>query len=268
MRGRRLAGLVLASALGLAACGARTAPPPGNPEATLAHSGSRMGLGDTDPHPWAGPDPAGLPVQGLDVSRFQGPINWQAVAGAGVRFAFINATEGGDLIDPEFRTNMRGAARAGIARGAYHFFYHCRSAAEQARFFIASVPRQAGALPPVLDIEWTPTSPTCTIRRDASVIRAEMLDFQRIVGAHYGQRPLIYTTVDFWRDNDLGQLRGEEFWLRSVAAHPSEIYPGQSWTLWQHTSTGLVPGIGTETDINAFVGSDAAWQAWLARRAP
>lgn len=54
------------------------------------------------------------------------------------------------------------------------------------------------------------------------------------------------------------------FWLRSVAAHPDDLYDGKHWTFWQYTSTGRVPGISGEVDINVFAGSAAAWRAWLA----
>ena len=170
-----------------------------------------------------------------------------------MNFAFIKATEGGDLVDPMFRDNWRGARRAGVPRGAYHFFYHCRPAAEQARWFIRNVPRSAGALPPVLDMEWTPISPTCTHpprrRRPCGPRRGSS---STSLERHYGQRPMIYTTVDFYRDNEMWRLGGYEFWLRSVAAHPDEVYDGQHWTFWQYTGTGVVPGIAGEVDINVF----------------
>ena len=86
-----------------------------------------------------------------------------------------------------------------------------------------------------------------------------------IVGRHYGQRPIIYTTVDFYRDNRLGDMRAE-FWLRSVANHPSVPYPGQRWAFWQYTGTGIVPGIRGNTDLNAFAGSRADWVRWLQTR--
>ena len=254
---RLAAAALLVLVLAVAGCGgAPDAPPRATPDR----------LSDADPTRWRGTNPATLPVQGVDLSRFQGAVDWPKVKAAGLEFAWLKATEGGDRVDPAFEGNWRGAKRAGLARGAYHFYYHCRPASEQAAWFIANAPRESGALPPVLDIEWTPDSPTCTIRPDGAVVRAGIEAFQRIVAAHYGQRPVIYTTVDFWRDNDLGRLRGEEFWLRSVAAQPGAIYPGQRWTFWQFSATGLVPGVVGPTDRNAFNGSASAWQSWLATR--
>lgn len=79
---------------------------------------------------------------------------------------------------------------------------------------------------------------------------------------------MIFTTVDFFEDTQLWRLEGVEFWLRSVADHPHGVYDGKDWSLWQYTSTGLIPGIKGQVDINVFAGSKAAWAAWLAQRAP
>lgn len=246
--------LALVLVCGLAACGGGRV------------DGIPARFSDIDPYNWRGITPAHHPIHGIDVSRYQGDINWHRVAGADVAFAFIKATEGGDHADPAFARNWQGAARAGIPRGAYHFYYLCRPAAEQAAWFIANVPYTPGALPPVLDVEWNHQSRTCRTRPDPHVLRAEILTFQRIVGARYGKRPVIYTAVDFWQDNELWKLRGEEFWLRSVAGHPRDKFPGQSWAFWQYTGTGVVQGITGNTDLNAFAGTEADWAAWLARR--
>ena len=83
---------------------------------------------------------------------------------------------------------------------------------------------------------------------------------------HYGTRPVLYTTVDFFRDTELWRMQGVEFWLRSVADHPHGVYDGNSWSFWQYTSTGLVPGIAGKVDINVFAGSKQAWSDWLSAR--
>ncbi len=224
-------------------------------------------FGDADPHDWPrGLSPSDHAIHGVDVSRFQGDINWSQAASAGVSFAFIKATEGGDRLDPAFAENWRGARRAGIPRGAYHFYYFCRPASEQAKWFIQNVPREAGALPPVLDMEWNSTSPTCRLRPDPETVRSEAAVFLRALTRHYGQRPLIYTTVDFWERNQMWRLDGYEFWLRSVAAHLSDNYAGHQWTFWQYTGTGLAPGFNGKVDLNAFAGSQAQWGDWVGRR--
>lgn len=255
--------LALFLALSLAACGARDAGPPAEPGVLFATN-----FDDADPVDFANPKPRRFPVHGIDAARFQKSINWNTARRNGVNFAFLKATEGGDLLDVSFKDHWRGAGRADVARGAYHFYYFCTAPEVQARWFIRNVPKAKGALPPVLDMEWNPFSPTCaTVRPPASEVRAQMRTWLRIVEAHYGQRPIIYTTPKFYRENGLGRFNGYDFWLRTTAKTPREAYPGQSWTFWQYSATGLIDGIRGEVDLNAFSGSRADWQAWVARRA-
>jgi lysozyme len=251
----------LAFILLLAACGGARTPAP---SAVLAPPLPPR-FGDADPTDWPGRGPAAFAVHGIDASKFQGTVDWQAARAAGVNFAFIKATEGGDRQDERFEEFWNGAANAGIQRGAYHFYYFCTSPQVQARNFIDTVPRQPGSLPPVLDLEWNPFSPTCTYRPPAEEVRAQVRVFMRILERHYGQRPIIYTTPDFWERNDIGAL-GEEYWLRAVARPPAQVYPGARWTFWQYSGTGRVPGFTGNTDLNAFAGSGSEWLAWLERR--
>lgn len=253
--------LMLVLMAALSACGTRAPAPVPDGVVTAPN------FADTDPHPWNGRNPRAYAVHGIDISRFQPPIDWATARANGVNFAFIKATEGTDLADPMFNDHWRGAARAGVARGAYHFWYHCKPAAEQARAYIRAVPRTAGMMPPVLDMEWTPFSPTCTIRKPGATIRSDAAEFMNILAAHYGQRPILYTTVDFYEQNQMWRLSGMEFWLRAVTAHPSERYEGRPWTFWQYTGTGLIPGIAGEVDINVFNGSAATWAQWRVARA-
>ena len=82
---------------------------------------------------------------------------------------------------------------------------------------------------------------------------------------HYGQKPIIYVTVDFYEDNlSGGQLPGYQYWLRSVKAEPKYIYGKRPWVFWQYTGTGKIPGIKGKVDINAYRGSRADWKKWLA----
>jgi lysozyme len=262
---RGLARLCGVMALMLAACGPAPRPGTDAPATAPAVTVKPPNFGDADPHPWDGRAPQTYAVHGIDISRWQGEVDWRTARANGVNFAFLKATEGGDLVDPLFATNRRAARAAGVPVGAYHFWYHCRPAVEQARWFIRNVPR--GGLPPVLDMEWTPHSPTCRIRPPAAQVRAEALAFLDILERHYGQRPIIYSPVDFYRDNEMWKLGPYEFWLRSVAGHPQDVFAGRHWTFWQYSGTGLVPGITGKVDLNVFEGSAAQWADWLARRA-
>lgn len=231
-------------------------PPPGNGR-----------YGDSAPVDFGKRHPDRYPVHGIDVSKWQGEINWNEVRRAGIAFAFMKATEGGDHTDSRYEQYWRGARAAGIAHAPYHFYYFCRPAREQAAWFIANVPRESVQMPPVLDVEWNHASRTCTSRPDPETVRAEMKVWMEIVGRHYGKRPIIYTPVDFHRENLDGHFKGYQFWLRSVAAHPQDIYPDHPWTLWQYTGTGMMNGIKGNTDINAFAGTKQQWKEWLQKYA-
>ncbi|TIW17132.1 MAG: glycoside hydrolase [Mesorhizobium sp.] len=184
---------------------------------------------DSDPHKWESGAPWSYAVHGTDVSKYQTSVDWPAARASGISFVFIKATEGGDRFDEYFK----------------------------------NVPKDRSAMPPVLDMEWNPQSPTCKLRPDAATVRSEMSTFLEIVEKHYGKKPIIYTSIDFFDDNGLSAFRGYPYWLRSVAGHPRKRYGSHPFTFWQYTGTGIVPGIPGKADINVFNGTEAAWNKWL-----
>ncbi len=209
------------------------------------------------------PSPLAFAIQGIDVSKYQGDVDWQAVAGSGVQFAWIKATEGGDYLDEKFRQNWELSRTAGIRRGAYHFVYWCRPAREQAAWFLANVPNDPAALPPVLDVEWNPTSRTCPGKISREAALADMKVILEAMERAYGKRPVIYTSVDFHRDVLQGEFMDYPMWVRSVKAYPAVRYGDRRWHFWQHTATGQVPGVHGYVDRNCYYGSLSDWQSWL-----
>lgn len=258
---RRLAALLLTA--GLAACtSAGYEALDLGPASTVSAGYPRFS--DSDPFAWnGGKKPWNYAVHGTDVSKYQADIDWPKAKASGINFAFIKATEGGDRVDDHFAQNWRQTRAAGVPRSAYHFYYFCRTAAEQARWFIRNVPKDAAALPPVLDMEWNHLSPTCKLRPPGATVRAEMRIFLDMVSRHYGKKPIIYTSIDFFEDNGLAGFEGYPFWLRSVSAHPDDRYGNHPFLFWQYTGTGVVPGIKGDADINVFNGDEKAWARWL-----
>lgn len=223
---------------------------------------AQLRLADIDPHEGVARAHA-MPVQGIDVSQWQGDVDWPTVRAAGTGFAFIKATEGGDHLDPKFLQNWYGAKAAGVPRGAYHMLYWCRPAHEQALWFMLNVPYDPDALPPVLDLEWNHHSRNCPNGAPADVALEKIKIMLDVMESHTGKRPIIYTDVAFYRDVLNGELKDYNFWLRSVAAEPQEIYGDRPWLFWQFTTTGHVPGIAGSVDRNAFNGSFADWRQVL-----
>jgi lysozyme len=215
-----------------------------------------------------GSRPHHFPVHGIDVSKYQGSIDWSAVRQSGTAFAYLKATEGGDMLDDRFEEHWNGAKAAGVPRGAYHFFYWCRPGIEQARWFIENVPRDAYALPPVLDVEWTPFSPTCTRRPERAEMVREMSAFMDALERHYGVRPIIYAPIDIHRDRLVGTFPEHQVWLRGVRDHPDVNYEDREFRFWQYTESGTVDGVRGPVDRNAFSGSARDWERWLEAHRP
>lgn len=258
--GVRLFAAFLAVVL-VAGCGAFEEPDGG--AALSTHSRTRYtAKGDDKPHPGVARARRHA-VQGIDVSRYQGRIDWPTVRAAGTRFAFIKATEGGDHLDPSFMVNWQGAKAAGVPRSAYHFVWWCRPAAEQAAWYIRNVPRDPSALPPVIDAEWA-HGPNCRRKVSREDAQAKLRIISDMLTAHYGKVPIIYTDINFHKDVLVGVRMPNPFWLRAVAAEPHERYTNRRWTFWQFTQTGRVPGIRGHVDRNAFYGTDADWEAFVA----
>ena len=220
--------------------------------------------GDHDPVRIQGRQPKSFPVHGIDISRHNLFIDWKVVKRSGVDFAFIKATEGRDDKDVRFDEFWKATRQAGIPRSAYHFFYFCAPPEAQADNYIRRVPKSHSSLPPILDVEWNPDSPTCTKRPPAATVVNVLQRWLRRIEGHYKQKPIIYTTPDFYEENFAdGSLPGYQYWLRSVKAEPKFIYGKRPWVFWQYTGTGSIPGIPGKVDINAYKGSKKDWERWL-----
>ena len=180
---------------------------------------------------------------GIDVSHFQGEVNWPAVAGSGVRFAFIKATDGIQDIDPRFAQNWAGAKAAGIVRGAYHFFRPALDAERQAAHFSSVVTMDDMALPPALDVE-------VTDGLDRAALQAGIRTWLETVRAACGRQPVLYTDPSFWNENVAADFSDCPLWLACYAEAPELPATWQAWTFWQHTDAGEVNGISGQVDLD------------------
>ncbi len=219
---------------------------------------------ETELHRFPATRSAEFDVHGVDVSKYQGDIDWRQVKDAGVGFAYIKATEGSDRADSKFQYNWEAAKAAGVPRGAYHFVYWCRQPHEEMNNFTSVVPNDPDALPPVLDVEATPTSRSCK----RTLYREEVLRDMKAMLTHmeraYGKKPIIYSSVDFYQailQSDA--LTEYPIWVRSTKYHPKVRYGDRKWTFWQYRSDGRIPGITGAVDQNTFSGTHEQWRKWL-----
>ena len=192
------------------------------------------------------PDRDAYPVRGIDVSNHQGPIDWRRVAADDVSFAIIKATEGGDWVDKSFARNFAAAKEAGLAIGAYHFFTFCRPGADQARNFIATVPRDRLMLPPVIDVEF---HGNCPRRPTPEELRVELTAFLGPVEAYFEKPAVVYLIGE--AEDLYGAVMPDRLrWVRSLSRHPGH----EDWVYWQYHNMGRVDGIEGDVDLNVLQG--------------
>ena len=194
--------------------------------------------------------PHGYKVHGIDISHYQGDINWKMLAQTRqgqfpVQFIFMKATEGGDYSDKRFVANFDSAKAHGFIRGAYHFYNPKTDADKQADFFINSVKLEPGDLPPVLDIEKK--------GKDIPKLQADLKHWLRRIENHYGVKPIIYASYKFKNRylND-SVFNSYPYWIAHYYVD-SVQYKGD-WKFWQHTDVGTLPGIKEQVDLNVFNG--------------
>lgn len=191
------------------------------------------------------PSDSAYPRQGIDVSHHQGAIDWARLPAQGVDFAYIKASEGGDHRDTRFAENWRGAAAAGVRRGAYHFFTLCRPGADQAANFIAAVPADPDALPPAVDLEYMGN---CARPVTVEAFHAELAAFVRAVEAHYRKPVLLYLTREFDEAYQVSARIDRPLWLRSLVFTPG--FGARPWTYWQVSNARRLDGISGSVDWN------------------
>ena len=190
-----------------------------------------------------------FPVHGLDVSHHQGDIRWNEIPQDQFSFVYIKATEGGDYKDKKFLKNWNSARAAAFKAGAYHFFTLCRKGAEQAANFIDFVPKETDALAPVIDLEFVGN---CKERPSRDLVLKELRDYIDEVEKHYGERPVLYTTYQFYKQY-LSDTDYETYplWVRDVFRKPDEsVFP--EWKIWQYADNARIPGITGPVDLNAL----------------
>jgi GH25 family lysozyme M1 (1,4-beta-N-acetylmuramidase) len=200
---------------------------------------------------------------GLDVSGYQGNVDWNSVAANGAKFAYIKATEGTNYANPYFAQQYNGSYDAGIIRGSYHFAHpDASSGATQADYFIANGGGWSGdgkTLPGALDIEWNPSGDACY-----GMAGGAMVDWVSSFGNEYHARegawPVIYTATSWWSEctGNQGDFSSTNpLWLANYNGSPGTMpYAWGFQTFWQFTDSGTFPG-----DQDYFNGTYSGVQA-------
>jgi len=194
-------------------------------------------------------------LTGIDVSHYQGKVNWSDVKTAGCSFAFAKATESTSIVDPEFAANWNGMKSAGLVRGAYHFFRPEQDAIAQANHFLQVVQLEPGDLPPVIDIELNDGV-------TGGALVAGVGNWIDTVAQATGMTPLIYTATYFWNEYMNDGFGKFPLWIAHYAAAPQPLPHGwANWTFWQYSQSLSVPGVSGMADHNYFNGTQSDLQA-------
>ncbi len=201
------------------------------------------------------PSKRSYPVRGVDVSHYQGEIDWEVLSAEPIDFAFIKATEGSSFTDDRFAYNFAQAQTCGLAVGAYHFFSFDSSGQAQAAHFIKTVEPFPGMLPPVIDVEFY--GKYVEVPPDKAAVCAELDVLLETLTVHYGLAPILYATEEAYTYFLSGAYADHDIWIRNVKVRPY-VSDGREWTFWQYTNRERLAGYTGEErfiDMNVFAGT-------------
>jgi lysozyme len=203
------------------------------------------------------------PVRGVDVSSYQGEIDWEILSSQNIRFAFIKATEGSSFIDPYYETNFTNARKTELRIGAYHFFSYDSSGFTQAENFISVVDKYDDMLPPVVDVEFYGDKEKHLPEKDS--VQTELGNFIQSIELHYGVKPIIYATEKSYRLYIAESFTDCDIWIRNVITKP-KLSDGRQWKFWQYTNRKKLDGYSGEEkyiDMNVFNGTIEEFNSYV-----
>jgi len=186
-------------------------------------------------------------VHGIDVSHYQGRVDWNKIEQQEIHFAFAKATEGGDHIDSLFAHNWKEMRRIGIKKGAYHFYRTNVDPKIQAENFMDQVQLFAGDLAPVLDVELIGNVSKEKLQTDVRI-------WLETVEERYGVKPILYSNQEFFLKNLMPFIDQYPTWIARYSSEAPLVSYKTDWNFWQYGDRGKVDGIDTNVDLNVFQG--------------
>lgn len=197
---------------------------------------------------------SGYSVHGIDVSHYQGEINWEQIAGSKkIKFVYIKATEGKDYKDNYFQKNWEEVSKTELYKGAYHYFTTKSTGIEQAENFIETVPIESGCLPPVIDIE--------DDGAPKDVFKKNLTDYINMIEENYHQKPILYVVYPLYEKYIKGDFKDYEIWIRDIITPPR--ISDRQWLFWQYSNRGRFKGEKEYYDLNVFNGGMGELKALL-----
>lgn len=194
----------------------------------------------------------GSQLHGIDVSHYQGNIDWKQVASdPKVGYVFIKASEGANIQDDYYLSNVREARRAGIKVGSYHFFRANVSPEVQLKNFMSMMDVKNQDILPIIDVE-------ATNGVNSSLFHDRLKSFLKLVTKELGRRPLIYTGRNFYNKHFYGMGYDDyKFMIACYTFDEPTLKGGDDFIMWQYTASGRIRGIRGNVDQSKFVGRHA-----------
>lgn len=189
-------------------------------------------------------------VAGIDVSEYQGNIDWENLGNIEdifpVQFVIVRATAGDNKVDKKFKTNWQSATNKKIIKGAYHYYRPNENSIKQANHFIQTVTLKKGDLPPILDIEEIP------IKQSMDSLKIGLKRWLTKVEEHYQIKPIIYSGENYYTNFLQKEFAEYEFWIANYNFWQKS--PENNWLMWQFTDKAQINGVKGMVDVNLLNG--------------
>jgi lysozyme len=196
-------------------------------------------------------------IVGVDLSKWQGEVDFAKIRAAGKRYVFVKVTQGATGIDPDYTRNIAGARAAGLYTGSYHFYTTDHDAQSQFANLSQHLDLRPGDLPPVIDIEVLASN-------SLPDLATQLKTFLDLIANRYVVKPILYSGLSF-ANAHLQGLGAYPLWIAEYNDAPAPKLPSgwTDWTFWQHSQSGSVDGVSGAVDLDRFNGDEAKLRALL-----
>lgn len=191
--------------------------------------------------------PADAEVRGVDLSHYQGDVDFSKFAGDGLAFVYAKASEGERTKDAEYANNKTGAMAAGLSFGSYHFYETSEGPGAQAAHFLSQIGDVSGQLPPVVDVETPPKGSVTDLAADVQSFVAQV---QKATGC----QPIVYSNKSIWDTYLKFDTSTYPLWLAEYSNTINLPNTAASWVFWQHSQSGSDAGVSGAVDTDVFNG--------------
>ena len=204
--------------------------------------------------------PIGDYLKGIDVSEYQGIINWKTIKSNqkndSLSFIVLRGTAGKNHRDRFYKSNYREAKKIGVPVGVYHYYRPNESSEEQANYFIKNIKLSAGDLPPILDIE------KISDVQSMSKLKKGVKNWLEIIEQHYGVKPILYTYTYFYNTYLVDDFVDYKLWIANYSNFKTPL-GNKNWSFWQYSEKGRVSGVKGPVDLDVFNGTQKDLKAML-----